>query len=75
METKKAGKQVPGSAIAATSPQTNSKILPDVCASAKQPKIVMRAINTLKPYEHNARVHSKKQIRQLAKSLKPTFPR
>ena len=70
METKKEGTQAPGSAIAETSPQTNSKILPDVCASAKQPKIVMRAINTLKPYENNARVHSPKQIRQLAKSLK-----
>ena len=70
METKKEGTQVPGSAIAETSPQTNSKILPGVYASAKQPQIVMRAINTLKPYENNARVHSPKQIRQLAKSIK-----
>ena len=70
METKKEGTQAPGSAMAETSPQTNSKILPGVCASAKQPQIVMRAINTLKPYENNARVHSPKQIRQLAKSIK-----
>ena len=33
------------------------------------PQIEMRAIGTLKPHPHNARTHSKKQLKQLARSI------
>ncbi len=38
-------------------------------SQSREPAVVVRAISQLKPYERNARTHSKKQIKQIAASI------
>jgi hypothetical protein len=47
---------------------------PPTVAGLNERRIELCPLNRLKPYKNNARTHSKKQIRQIANSIKRFSP-